>query len=109
MSDTFNVTAAWGKPAYVAGETITGTISGENVHTSDPTVTHEAVGPVTIPYVAASGAQSTISLPAVDVTRTTAGTVVHEPVSIDVSLFATNQGGRVWTVAADRKSISAVA
>lgn len=112
MSDIFDVTATWNKPSYNVGETITGTISGTNHHTSDETVTHQTVGPVNIPVVAApSGATSTVALPAVDVLVTTPGTSTDEPVLIDTSRSVVDSSAtpRTWVVSGDRKSISTVA
>lgn len=110
MADTFNVTASWNQASYTAGQTMVGTISGTNTHTTADTVTHQTAGPVTIPVTAApSGAQSTVTLAGIDVATTVLGTTTTESVLIDTAAFVANQGGRVWTVSADRKSISAVA
>jgi hypothetical protein len=110
MSDVFNVTASWSKTSYNAGETMVGTISGTNAHTTGDTTTHQTAGPVTIPVSASpSGAQSTVTLAGVDVATTVPGTTTTESVLIDTAAFVASQGGRTWTVSADRKSISAVA
>ncbi len=74
MTDVFSVTATWDKASYTTGQTITGTISGGDVSTTTTTTT-TTVGPVTIPVVAADGAKSSVSIPAVPVTTTT--TVAH--------------------------------
>lgn len=112
MSDQFNVQASWDKASYNAGETITGAISGTNYHVGDPSLSHQTVGPVDIPLVAApSGATSVVSLPATDVTVTTPGPESDEPVLIDTSrsVVDTSPNPRAWVVSADRKSITAVA
>lgn len=100
---TFNVTAAWDKPAYTAGEQMTATITGDYSGTTTSTAT---VGPVTIPVVANSGAQSTVSVPAVQVTTTA---TVSEVVLIDTARPVVDPSGRTWVVSADRKSIKATA
>ena len=109
MSDVFNVTAAWDKASYTAGQTITGTISGADVLTSTTSVV-ENVGPVTIPIVAADGATSTVSVPAVAVTVTST-TTTPESVVIDASRPVVDSGvpPRVWVVSANKLSITAVA
>lgn len=111
MSDVFSVTAAWSKTVYNAGDAMSATISGDNVHTTPGTTTHTSVGPVTIPVVAASGAKSTVSLPVVDVATTTGATSVHEPVLIDttVAIVDSSVSPHTWAVSADRKSITATA
>lgn len=109
MSDQFSVSAAWSKTSYNVGETMTGTISGTNAHTTPDMTTTETAGPVNIPVVSTSGSQSVVNLPTVNVVRTVAGTTTTEAVLIDTAVFVTNQGSRVWTVSADRKSVSAVA
>ena len=109
MSDTFNITATWDKATYVAGETITATISGTNTHTED-TVTETLAGPVNIPVVAASGAQSVVSIPQVTVTTTQIVTTT-EDVLIDLTRPVVDSSAtpRNWVVSPDRKSIAAVA
>lgn len=109
MSDTFNVTASYSKASYIAGETIAATITGTNTH-SDIVATRETVGPMTIPVVSDSGAKSTVSIPAVEVTRTS-GATVEEAVFIDTSRAVVDSGPtpRMWVVSADRKSITATA
>ena len=109
MSDTFNVTASWNQTSYTAGQTITGTISGGDVLTTTTTSVQNA-GPVTIPVVAADGAQSTITIPSVPVTITTT-TTTPESVVIDTTRPIVDSGSpsRVWTVAANKLSITATA
>lgn len=109
MSDQFNVTAAWDKASYAAGQTITGTISGNDVLTTTTTTTGTA-GPVAIPVVAADGAQSTVSIPAVQVT-TTSTVATPQSVVIDTTRPIVDNGPapRTWTVAANMLSITATA
>jgi hypothetical protein len=106
MTDVFNVTATYDKPAgYNAGDTITITISGGDVLTSTTTTT---IGPVTIPIVAADGAKSTVSVPAVKATTTT---TTPESVLIDTSTPIVDTGTpvRVWTVSTNKLSITSIA
>lgn len=103
--DVFNVTAAYDKPSYTGGEIITVTISGNDVFTQ--TVTGQ-VGPITIPVVAADGAQSTVTIG-----QTTASVVTSTPESvvIDTSrpIVDTSPTPRVWVVSASKLSITATA
>jgi hypothetical protein len=109
MSDQFNVTAAWDKSSYNAGDTITGTISGSDVLTSTSTVTSTG-GPVTVPVVAADGAQSTVVLPTVQVNTVTT-TTTPESVVIDTTRAIVDNGSpaRSWVVSANKLSITATA
>lgn len=109
MTDTFSVTASWDQSSYTSGETITGTISGGDVLTTTTTAT-STVGPVTVPIVAADGAQSTVSLPAVPVTVTTT-TTTPESVVIDTTRAIVDSGtpSRTWVVLANKLSITATA
>ena len=109
MSDVFSVTAAWNKTSYNTGDTMTGSITGTNAHTTGGTTVTETGGPVEIPVVSESGAASVVELPVVNVVRTVAGTTTTEAVVIDTAAFTALQGGRTWVVSADKKSISAVA
>jgi hypothetical protein len=107
--DAFNVTAVWNQPSYTAGQTIIGTISGGDVLTTT-TTSQETVGPVTIPIVAADGATSVVTLPAVQVAVTTT-TATPESVVIDTTQPIVDSGtpARTWVVAANKLSISAIA
>jgi len=109
MSDTFNVTAAWNAQSYTAGQTIVGTISGSAVLTTT-TTTVTTAGPVSIPIVAADGATSTVTIPAVQITTTTT-TTTPESVVIDTSrpIVDSSPTPRTWVVAANGLSISAIA
>lgn len=105
MTDTFNVTAAYSKPSYTAGETISCTISGNNTHSE---VTTGQIGPLTIPLVASGGATSTISVAQVPATTSSTTT---EPVTIDTTrpIIDTSPTPRTWTVGANKLTITAVA
>ena len=105
MSDLFNVTGAYDKPSYSGGDTITITISGNDIQTI---TTQSQVGPVTIPVVAADGATSTVVMPAEQATIITA---TPQSVVIDTSLpiVDTSPAPRTWTIAGNKLSISAVA
>jgi len=105
MSDVFNVTASYDKPAYNAGDTITITIAGGDVQTI---VTTNKVGPITIPSVAVNQAKTTITIPAETVTVTTA---TPESVKIDptVAIDDTSATPRAWTLAPNGLSISSIA
>jgi hypothetical protein len=105
MTDVFNVTAAYDKPSYNQGDTITVTISGGDVLTQ--TLTGQ-IGPLAIPVVAADGATATVSLPQTTVTVTTA---TPESVVIDTTrpVVDTSPTPRTWTVSANKLSITATA
>ena len=105
MTDTFNVTAAYDQQSYTAGQTITVTISGNDVETQ--TLTGQ-IGPLAIPVVAADGATATVSLPQTTVTVTTA---TPESVVIDTTrpIVDTSPTPRTWTVSANKLSITATA
>lgn len=105
MTDTFNVTAAWDKPSYTQGQTITGTISGGDVLTK--TVVGQ-IGPLAVPVVAADGATFTVNLPAAQASVTTA---TPESVVIDTSkpIVDTSPTPRTWAVSANKLSITAIA
>jgi len=109
MTDTFSVTASFDKASYNAGDLITGTITGGDVLTST-TTTQQTVGPVTIPVVAADGAQSTVSVPAVQV-AVTSTTSTPESVVIDTTRAIVDNGPnpRNWVVSANKLSITATA
>lgn len=109
MTDAFSVTAAWNQASYTTGQTMTATISGNDVLTQT-TTTQTTVGPITVPIVAADGSQSTVSLPAVPVTVTTTATT-PESVVIDTSRPIVDSGtpSRTWAVSADKLSITATA
>lgn len=105
MSDQFNVIAAYDKASYVGGETIKATISGNDVQT---VVSQSQIGPLVIPLLAADGAKTTINVPAEQATVTVA---TPQSVTIDpaVAIVDTSPTPRVWTLSADKLSITAVA
>jgi hypothetical protein len=106
VTDTFNVTAAYDKPSYNQGDTITATISGGDVLTQ--TLTGQ-IGPLAIPVVnPTDGATATVSLPQTTVTVTTA---TPESVVIDTTrpIVDTSPTPRTWTVSANKLSITATA
>jgi hypothetical protein len=109
MTDVFNVTASYDKPAYNAGDTITITISGGDVLTQTVS-TQSTAGPVIIPVVAADGAASTVTVPSVVVT-TSSTTTTPESVVIDASrpVVDTSPTPRTWTVSTNKLSITATA
>lgn len=105
MTDVFNVTASYDKTTYTQGQTITATIAGSDVLT---TTTVGQAGPLTIPVVAADGAISSVILGSVPVTLSI---VANESVVIDTTrtIVDTSPTPRVWTVSANKLSITAVA
>lgn len=105
MTDVFNVVGAYDKASYLQGDTITVTISGNDVLTQQ---SQSQVGPVTIPIVAADGAQSTITMPAEMATLTS---VTPESVVIDTTrpIVDTSPMPRIWAVSTNKLSISATA
>jgi hypothetical protein len=101
-SDKFNVTAAYDKAAYNNGDTITVTISGNDVQTS---VTQGTVGPLTLHLTAADTATTDITIPAQPVTITTT-----TPESVVLTgITDTSSTPRVWTVAASGVAATATA
>ena len=108
MSDTFNVVATWSQNSYSTGETAVATISGDAVVTQTVTIT-STLGPITLPIVAADGAQSEVVVPAVDHQVVTTN-VSSESVTIDVTRPIVDSGPNplTWVVSADKLSISAV-
>jgi hypothetical protein len=109
MGDVFNVTAAWDKASYNAGDTITGTIAGSDVVTTT-TTTQGTIGPVMIPVIAPDGATTTMPIAAVPFTTTTT-TTTPESVVIDTTRPIVDSGTvkRNWKVSPNLLSITAVA
>ena len=93
MADVFNLTAAFDKSAYNAGDTMTVAVTGTVVSGSPTPVA------ATINIVAADG--STTQLAATSQVNGTEETWKIDSV-IDL-------GGRAWTIAADGHSASAIA
>lgn len=103
MVDTWNVTAAYDKSVYQQGETIRISISGDFVHSVQ---VEGQIGPGSFGVMAGSGQKTVISF----------GTAlaqwmedVSEDVVIDPEVPIVDQSGRMWTIAADGKSVTAVA
>lgn len=100
MTDTFNVTASFDKSSYNAGDTMTLTISGNDVLTQ--TVSETLSG--TINLQAADGATQTIALPSGVAVSSTTST----PESVKI-VSVTDDKGRTYTVAANGLSATATA
>lgn len=102
MPDTFNVTAAYDKPAYNAGDTITVTITGGDVLT---TTSQASAGPLVVHLTAADGATQDITLASVPVTVTTT-----TPESVVITGITDNSATpRVWTVGTGKVTATATA
>jgi hypothetical protein len=98
-TDQFNVTASFDKPdGYNAGDTITVTISGDDVQTSSVTETVHVV----LNLLAADGATGNLSVD-VPVTKQVA---TDESVTIS---SVSDSDGRTWTVSGDGLSATATA
>lgn len=109
--DFAGVTASYDRtpPNYAPGDTIRITLAGKAVCTTDSTTVQETWGPYDIPVETANGA-ATISCPVSTVSRTSPGQRTNEDVFIAAAAGAAlTLGGRNFTVAADRRSVSAVA
>ncbi len=104
MTDTFNVTAAYDKPSYSQGGTITVTISGNDVLTQTVT-TQQQSGVLTLTITAADGAVTTITVPAATVN---VSTTTSTPQSVKITGIA-DTSGRAWTIAANGLSATATA
>jgi hypothetical protein len=106
MADVFNVTASYDKPSYVGGDTITITISGDDVVTE---TTQSMIGPLVIPLVNPSnGSTSIINVPSEIATVTT---TTSESVVIDTSqpIVDSSATPRVWTVSGNKLFITSIA
>ena len=79
MTDTFNVTAAFDKASYNAGDTMKVTITGDDVLTQQVQTTQTET--VTVSIVAADGATTTVGPVSAPVVTTTT-TTTHESVKI---------------------------
>ncbi|WP_024516839.1 hypothetical protein [Bradyrhizobium sp. Tv2a-2] len=104
MTDTWNVTAAYDKSSYNAGDVMTVTISGNDVLTTT-TTTQQQSGALTLTLTASDGSTTTITIPATTVTSTH---TTSTPESVTVTGFS-DDSGRVWTIAPSGLSISATA
>jgi hypothetical protein len=105
MADVFNVVGTYNATSYVAGQTITVTISGNDVLS---TTTVGQIGPIGIPLVAADNATSVLNIP---LTTVSVVTSTPESVVIDTTkpIVDTSPTPRTWVVAANKLSISATA
>ena len=92
MTDTFNVTAAFDKASYNAGDTMKVTITGDDVLTQQVQTTQTET--VTVSIVAADGATTTVGPVSAPVVTTTT-TTTHESVKI---ASIGDASGRTWTV-----------
>ena len=100
--DFSQVSAAYDKASYSAGETITITLNGVAVRIDDPNV--ETVS-VTLQLSTESGGVGSISLGNATVNHP--GTQTDEAVRVDGPVFTA--AGRTWTVSADGKSATTIA
>jgi hypothetical protein len=109
MSDAFAVTASWGASSYTTGQTITATISGDDVVTTT-TTTSGTAGPLTIPIIASDGATETISLASVPVSIVST-TTATDSVKINPAVAIIDQSPtpRTWTISSSGLSITATA
>jgi len=102
---TFNATVAYDKTSYNAGEQMKMTLSGNATFVGDPTVTTvQASSDCTlsadngvITHITASGATVTTTTPA-----------TPQTLNVVISSIA-DTSSRVWTIAADGKSATAIA
>jgi hypothetical protein len=105
MTDVFNVVGTYNATSYLPGQTITVTISGNDVST---VTTTGQIGPIAIPVVAADNATTTLNVPLTTVTITAA---TPQSVIIDTTrpIVDTSPTPRTWVVAANKLSITATA
>lgn len=106
---TFNVVATWDKTNYAPGDIMTGTISGDDVHTIT-TIVDETVGPVIVPVKSEDGDTWSVTLDSktIPVPHTT---TTHDSVVIDTSVPIVDNGPNPlhWVVSANKLSITATA
>lgn len=106
MSSTlFNVSVAFDKASYNAGETITMTLTGDATFVSDQTTTTSTGGPLNITAVADNGATTQISSPTFTVVTTNPPTTT----TLNVKLSTIAGDSRTWTIAPNGKTATAVA
>lgn len=98
-TDQFNVTAAVTPANPKTGDTITVTITGDDVQT---TTTAGTGGPLTLHLASSDGATLDFTVPSFPIQIVTA---THESVKIT---GVTDPAGRTWTVAAGGLTASAV-
>lgn len=104
MTDTFNVTAAYDKTSYNQGDTMTITISGNDVLTQT-TSSSLPTGNVTLTITAADGATTTVNVPVATVNITTTTTT---PQSVRITGYV-DTSGRAWSINANGLSMTATA
>lgn len=103
--DFSGVTVAFAAASYPKGATMTLAVNGQNRHTGDPTITHQA-GTAHISLQATGGATTTIDAQIADIVTTTPGTVTFEDVVI---VSVTDSAGRTYTVSPGGHSATAIA
>lgn len=99
-SDQFNVTAAITPVSPKTGDTLTLTISGGDVQTTE---TSGSIGPLSLSLTAADGSTSTLTVDAVPYTL-----VTSTPESVKITSIS-DPTGRAWTVAAGGLTATATA
>lgn len=104
MADTFNVTASFDKTTYNTGDTMTLTISGDDVLTTTTTTQQTASGSIAL--TAADGATQTLAFPAGVTVNVTTTTSTNESVKMS---SVTDSSGRVWTIASTGLTATATA
>jgi hypothetical protein len=104
MTDTFSVTASYDKTQYNKGDTITVTISGNDVLTTT-TTSSQASGTLTLTITAADGATTTVTVPPTTVMVTTTTTT---PESVKIT-GVSDTSGRTWAIATGGLSATATA
>lgn len=100
MANKFTVTGALTPANPTTGQTMTVTISGDNTVTSTVAGT---IGPLVLRLAATGGATSDLTIAASTFTQVI---TTHETVKL---VGITDPSGRVWTVAANGLSATAVA
>jgi NMD protein affecting ribosome stability and mRNA decay len=94
-NDFSGVSAALNASSYNQGQTMTLTVSGQNVHTGDPSTTNETLT-ITATIQSSSGATHNVSAQPVTVVSSTPGETTLEDVTI---VSVVDSGGRTWTMA----------
>ena len=103
---TFNVSASYDKASYTAGETMRITLAGNATFVGDGTTTASQSGALDLTVTAENGAVTHVVAPAVTIYTSTPST--PQTLSVIISLIA-DTSARLWTIAADGKSATAVA
>lgn len=107
MADSFSgVSVTFDKTSYNPGDTITMTIAGEDVLTTQQTASQALSG--TINLTAADGATSTLAFPAGATVNVTTTVATNESTKI-ASVADTQNASRVWTPAANGLTATAIA